>query len=79
MTRVPFPGSTSSLPKRGLADLSRRINRLSPTRFALLMIAPGVLLLVIFVVLPILYSGVMSLQSINLVRAEQTRPFIGVR
>ncbi len=78
MTRVPFPGSTSSLPKRGLADLSRRINRLSPTRFALLMIAPGVLLLVIFVVLPILYSGVMSLQSINLVRAEQTRPFIGV-
>ncbi len=78
MTRVPFPGSTSSLPKRGLADLSRRINRLSPTRFALLMIAPGVLLLVIFVVLPIFYSSVMSLQNINLVRAEQTRPFIGV-
>ena len=78
MTRVPFPGSASSLPKRGLADLSRRINRLSPTRFALLMIAPGVLLLVIFVVLPIFYSSVMSLQNINLVRAEQTRPFIGV-
>ncbi len=41
------------------------------------MIAPGALLLVVFVVLPILYSSVMSLQSINLVRAEQTRPFVG--
>ena len=42
------------------------------------MIAPGALLLVVFVVLPILYSSVMSLQSINLVRAEQTRPFVGI-
>ena len=42
------------------------------------MIAPGALLLVVFVVLPILYSSVMSLQSINLVRAEQTRPFVGM-
>ncbi len=42
------------------------------------MIAPGALLLVVFVVLPILYSSVMSLQSINLVRAEQTRPFVGL-
>ena len=42
------------------------------------MIAPGALLLVIFVVLPILYSSVMSLQNINLVRAEQTRPFVGL-
>ena len=78
MTRVPLPGSPSSLPARGFANLTRRINRLSPTRFALLMIAPGVLLLVIFVVLPIIYSSVMSLQSINLVRAEQTRPFVGL-
>ena len=77
MTRASSPGSASPLPGRGIAGLSRRINRLSPTRFALLMIAPGALLLVVFVVLPILYSSVMSLQSINLVRAEQTRPFVG--
>lgn len=77
MTRASSPGSTSPLPGRGIAGLSRRINRLSPTRFALLMIAPGALLLVVFVVLPIFYSSVMSLQSINFVRAEQTRPFVG--
>jgi multiple sugar transport system permease protein len=63
--------------RRGFSP-SRRLDRLSEGRFALIVAAPGLLLVAVFVLLPILAAIAMSFFRIELLRDDFT-PFIGFR
>src|SRR5205085_4463522 len=67
-TALPSPQTQS-------ASLWQRFHRMDETRFGLLLLAPTALMLVVFLVIPILYAGLMSLQRIELTFSPD-RPFV---
>jgi multiple sugar transport system permease protein len=60
------------------ASLIQRFNRMDEARFGLLLLAPTLVLLLVFLGLPIGYALVMSLQQIELT-VSPARPFVGLR
>ena len=63
--RVGGPKPPAGSPKRGVTPW-QRFNRMDETRFGLVLMAPTALILLVFLVGPIIYALLMSLQQIDL-------------
>lgn len=72
---------TTALPgqsQQPSASLWQRFNRMDESRFGLLLLLPTIVILILFLLFPILYAVVMSLQQIELTISPE-RPFVGLQ